>query len=144
MPQQELCGGGNNYTKDSSNCSIFYDCVDLNTVLECSSGLAFDYSAQQCEWPSYVSGCEYLSISSDGVDFSGCNNETCLVPGECGFFYDCVTRTKQPCDHGLVFSYVDGYCTYPELVPGCENYTPAPTTPYPVTQRSCYHPKIRP
>ena len=136
----QYCAAGNNYTADDSNCSIFYQCEDINKVLYCKEGLAYDISTQGCNWASQVPGCEYLLPSLDGVDFSACSNETCHVPGECGFYYDCKTRARQPCAYGLVFSLTNRTCVDPSEVPGCEGYIPSPT-PVPVPEKNCYQPK---
>ena len=140
LPREEYCDGGSNYTKDSSDCSIYYECRNLSSVFYCSAGQAFDVSVQTCKLASQVAGCENLLPSLDGVDFSACNNETCLVPGDCGFFYNCETKIRQPCPHGLVFRLLHGSCQLPEKVPGCEGYIPSPT-PVPVIEKNCYQPK---
>ncbi|XP_048250966.1 uncharacterized protein LOC124137847 isoform X4 [Haliotis rufescens] len=136
-PNGFACPLPSGHFRDPRDCSIFYHCVKSVAYRgKCVNNHVFDLEALKCVDPELVPGCDVApkvplieATTEETAHFDCPSDGYFREKSDCSVYYHCKDGVyfRHECKPNTVFSQEKGLCTWPHLVPGCEEKNDAPT-----------------
>nr|KAG5686093.1 hypothetical protein BaRGS_021345 [Batillaria attramentaria] len=129
------CPEAYGHFRNPADCTAYVECIDgVPYPRKCMSGTVFDPKREKCTWGSLVPDCHMVGGNHPPTE-NVANTFRCPKAHglfrdteDCRIFYHCFAgrHFRHECQYGTVFSTDSNLCTWPSLVPECQEVTTPP------------------